>query len=411
MAKRRKQRPGQIGDYWISLRPNSPIYCRTWFDPISRQTRRASLGTTDLHEAEIELARWITVNGRLHQERPADVPLETVLVRYWERHGRKVAMAASLRANLGYWSTYFPGATVGEVTVSSQHEFVDWLKAKRVARTGEPYSSSYVKKIVAAGAAALRDAHQRGQLTAIPPLVQVKEHRPQLCRLEVGGVATLLDAIQTDHLYMFVMLALNTLSRPGALFELHREQCSLVDRLIFLNPPGREQTRKFRPVVPITETLYPLIKDASPGLLVHWRGKPVRQIDRVWRETIARAGLGAGVDRMTLRRTMARELRRRGVQPWDLGGIMGHKAKDHDTTEIYAAYDPNYLAAAVAAIDGFMSEIGRVAARPIIRSKHQERSSCVLVPFPEGACPQGKAGAGEGTRTLDIQLGKLSFYL
>ena len=137
----------------------------------------------------------------------------------------------------------------------------------------------------------------------------------------------------------------------------------------------------------------------------------MRQIDRVWRETIARAGIGAGVDRMTLRRTMARELRRRGIQPWDLGGIMGHKAQHHDTTEIYAAYDPNYLSLAVAAIDGFMSDVGRVAARPIIRSKPHERSSSVLVPFPEGANPQGKVGAGEGNRTLDIQLGKLSFYL
>ena len=62
-------------------------------------------------------------------------------------------------------------------------------------------------------------------------------------------MAALLDATQADHLYMFVMLALNTLSRPGALLELRREQCSLVDRLIFLNPEGREQTRKFRPVV------------------------------------------------------------------------------------------------------------------------------------------------------------------
>jgi integrase len=209
---------------------------------------------------------------------------------------------------------------------------------------------------------------------------------------------------------MFTMLALNTLSRPGALLELRRAQCSLGDRLIFLNPEGREQTRKFRPVVPITETLYPLIKAAPPGLLVHWRGKPVRQIDRAWRETVARAGLGQGIDRMTLRRTMARELRRRGVQPWDVGGIMGHRSKEHDTTEIYAEYDPNYLSRAVAAIDGFMSDVGRVAARPIVRSYTEERSSSVLVPFRESVTSRGSVGAGDGNRTHDIQLGKLSFY-
>jgi integrase len=305
--------------------------------------RRASLGTTDPRQAEIELAKWITLNGDLNHERPAEVPLEAVLVRYWERHARHVPMATSLKANLAFWSEFFPAALVAEVTVARQHQFVDWLKAKRVARTGQPYSSSYIKKIVAAGAAALRDAHGRGELESIPALIEVKEHRPSMRRLEVSEVAALLDAIRADHLYMFVMLALNTLSRPGALLELRREQCSLRDRLIFLNPDGREQTRKFRPVVPITDTLYPLIEAAGPGLLVQWRGKPVRQLSRVWRETVERAGLGPGADRMTLRRTMARELRRRGVQPWDLGGLMGHKAKDHDTTEIYAAYDPKYL--------------------------------------------------------------------
>ena len=105
----------------------------------------------------------------------------------------------------------------------------------------------------------------------------------------------------------------------------------------------------------------------------------MRQLDRVWRETVTRAGLGEGVDRMTLRRTMARELRRRKVQPWDVAGIMGHTSETYDVTEIYAEYDPEYLSRAVAAIDGFMRDVGRVATRPIIRLPNPERSSSVLV--------------------------------
>ena len=86
-----KRRHGKIGDYWISQRPNSPVYCRTWFDPVSRQTRRASLCTTDPRQAEIELAKWITLNADFNRERSVTVPLEAVLVRYWERHGRQGA--------------------------------------------------------------------------------------------------------------------------------------------------------------------------------------------------------------------------------------------------------------------------------------------------------------------------------
>ncbi len=53
---------------------------------------------------------------------------------------------------------------------------------------------------------------------------------------------------------------------------------------------------------------------------------------------------------------MARELRRRSVQPWDLAGLMGHTSNE-STTEIYAEYDPGYLKEAVEAIDSCMTEI------------------------------------------------------
>ena len=411
MPRREKEHPGQVGDYWLSYRPNSPYVCRTWFDKAGGQTRRRSLGTTDFREAKLRLAQWVTVHGSMHQERPADVPLATLLVRYWERHGSKAAMAPSIKAHLACWAEFFGEATVAELTADRQERFLDWLRAKRCARnSARPYSSSTLRKIIAAGAAALHQAHKRQEIAAVLPIVKVEERNPRMRRLEVAEVAAFLDAIEADHLYLFVMLALNTLSRPGALLELRREQCSLVDRLIFLNPDGREQTKKFRPVVPITDTLLPLIKAAPPGPLVQWRGRPVRQLDRVWRETVARAELGEGVDRMTLRRTMARELRRRGVPPWDASGIMGHASETYDTTEIYAEYDPNYLSRAVAAIDGFMSDVGRVAARPTIRLPQQERSSSVLAPFPETTTTPGKTGAGDGNRTHDIQLGKLSFY-
>ncbi len=50
---RTKQRPGQIGDYWLSKRERSDLWYRTWYDPKSRNTRRASLGTADFDEAQL----------------------------------------------------------------------------------------------------------------------------------------------------------------------------------------------------------------------------------------------------------------------------------------------------------------------------------------------------------------------
>ncbi len=68
---------------------------------------------------------------------------------------------------------------------------------------------------------------------------------------------------------------------------------------------------------------------------------------------------------------MARELRRRGVQPWDLAGLMGHTSRE-TTTEIYAEYDPSYLTKAVEVIDSCMTEI-------MMRTESKGlRASCVL---------------------------------
>ena len=361
MPKSKKE--GQIGDYWLTQRAGRPSYYRTWFDPQSRQTRRASLGTSDLREAQLRLAEWVSKHARMDNEPVGETLLETVLLRYWEGHAKHIKSARSQRASLRYWSTFFAGAMISELTIERQEQFVGWLRQMKL-------SPSTVKKVVGVARWALNRAYERQEISAPPSIVRVKEPPRAMRRLDTREVQALVEeSRQTPHLHMFVMLALNTLSRPGALLELTRTQCDLDRSLIYLNPPGREQTKKRRPVVPITATLRPYIEACQMGYLVQYRGKPVESIKNAWRKAIKRAGLGGDVVPMTLRRTMARELRRRGVQAWDVAGIMGHRM-DERVTEIYAEYDPGYLKQAVEAIDSYMGEVVRV--EPRIRLVAQE---------------------------------------
>jgi hypothetical protein len=62
MPNRSSRHPGAIAGFWLSIRPGSAMWCRTWFDATTRQTRRASLGTDDVEAAGRELAGWITKN-------------------------------------------------------------------------------------------------------------------------------------------------------------------------------------------------------------------------------------------------------------------------------------------------------------------------------------------------------------
>ena len=48
---------------------------------------------------------------------------------------------------------------------------------------------------------------------------------------------------------------------------------------------------------------------------------------------------------------MARWLRKEGVSAWEVAAQLGHKQRDISTTEIYAPFSPDYLEAAVRAID------------------------------------------------------------
>ncbi len=72
--------------------------------------------------------------------------------------------------------------------------------------------------------------------------------------------------------------------------------------------------------------------------------------------------------------TMAKELRKRGVPPWELQGMLGHKAGGFRTTEIYAKYDPSYMSTARKAIDEIMREIQGKCSTQIILKNHAAKN-------------------------------------
>src|SRR5262245_42622525 len=128
----------------------------------------------------------------------------------------------------------------------------------------------------------------------------------------------LVEAARVPHLLTFCMISLNTLARPDAVLDLSPSQVDIHRRLIKLNPEGGRQTKKYRPVVPISETLLPWLLKYSGPRYVLYHGKPVAS---------------------------------------EAKGFMGHKNDTARTTERYARFRPDHLGQAVKAIDAYFTDL------------------------------------------------------
>jgi len=368
----------QIGDYWLSKRQNSPNWCRTWFDRDTRQTRRVSLGTGDFERAKVLLAQWVTTHGDWSQTGAGDVMLADVFTRYHEQHVRhEVAQPDSQRRSLYIVLEAAPEATVADFGLERQERIV-----RRLRDAG--YRNGTIKRSMAAAHAALNWAWRRELVDRVPPAVTVPEDPPRERVLSVDELAALWDAAAYPHQRMFLLLLVGTAARPGAVLDLTRFQCDLERGLIDLNPSGRAQTAKRRPVVPMAEPLRPWIAACKPGHLVHWQGQAVASMKKSWQRMRAAAGLDDAVVPYVVRHTVASELRARGVPELEIAGMLGHHMPNVRTTGRYAKYSPSYLGEARGALDALLKEWGRAATRPLIWNPVRVRSVADEAQEPNG---------------------------
>lgn len=421
MSRKHNERLGQLGDYWLSRRGNSPMWCRTWFDPKSRQTKRASLGTEDFQEAQLRLAEWVTTSAKMEGGRPQDVPLETVLLRYYHQHARHLRSADQARYALDRWSSFFAEALVSEVTPDRLRTFAGGM-------VKEGLSSGYIRRTLAIGQAALNRAHREGEITAVPrvDLGLAPEGDPRERLMTPEEARQLFAAVRHEWEFKYLMLAIGTAARPEAVLELTAFQCDVESRLIRLNPPGRPQNKKRRPTIPMAEALVPVLTGLPPGHVVRYvtvkkregkkveKARPLGSIRTTFRRLTARARqmvrdeaaeaarrlrrTGRRGEALSLlqearrraealleitpyviRHTVASEMRRRSVPVWEVAGFLGHSS-GYRTTERYAKYGADHLSGAVRAIDDYFADLG-VAEQPRPdQSVTRLRASSVLVP-------------------------------
>jgi integrase len=165
-------------------------------------------------------------------------------------------------------------------------------------------------------------------------------------------VDTLLEHVETPHVRLFIILAITTGARMSAILELGWDQVDFKLRRINFNSPGRQQTNKRRPVVPLNDRAYAALEEAARGALsdhvIEWDSKPVKSIKKAIRMAAVRSGIRCSPH--VFRHTAAVWMAQADVPMQMIAQYLGHTST-RVTERTYARYSPSFMKDAAAALE------------------------------------------------------------
>lgn len=176
---------------------------------------------------------------------------------------------------------------------------------------------------------------------------------PQERHLTRAEYKKLLAAAEASpHVYMFIVLALNTAGRAEALLELTWDRADPEGNEIDLRKgTGRRKGRARVPInAPLREALRSAKKAALTDYVIEYGEKPVGSIKKGFQNACARAKLKGVVTPHVLRHTAAVWMAEKGVPMAEIAQFLGH-TNSRITEKVYARFTPGYLARAAKALE------------------------------------------------------------
>ena len=320
--------------------------------------------TDEVAAAQAYFRDWLQARARTRSNAPADpdhVWVAHVIEDYVTEHGGDVASVESLAICARPLLYFFRADTIATMTPNRVQAYSDWRRLHSLRVVDKDTGTvEVVQRVISDGtiirelAGTLRPAIQH----AIKQrrLIQGVYHVPvptappgRQYWITRSEAARLLWEMRRDkrsrlHLPLYAMIALYTGQRRRAILDLTWAQVDLVRGRIDFNPPGRPQTTKQRPIIPIP---YPLLavlrraqKRASSIFVIAYRGKPVRDVKTGFNSAAERAQVPDCTSH-TLRHTAGTWMAQRGVPLREIAGYLGHS--EQRTTELYAHHHPDFM--------------------------------------------------------------------
>jgi integrase len=162
----------------------------------------------------------------------------------------------------------------------------------------------------------------------------------------------LLAHVETPHVRLFIILAITTGARMGALLDLRWDQVDFKHRTINFNQAGREQSNKRRPEVPLNARAFEALEEAAAGALtdwvIEWDHHPVKSIKKAIRMAAKRSGVPCSPH--VFRHTAGVWMAQADVPMQKISQFLGHTST-RVTERTYARYSPSFMKDAAAALE------------------------------------------------------------
>lgn len=380
----------------------SPFLYIKWYDPDTGHFRTKSTRTADIEKAEEQLdihfvqrergQRICDTCGQLIASAPPH-PIVDAISNYLISV-RKKSSVKSIRSRLSHVSNYLIetdrlGAVCTDVTEEWIDEFRDWAFETPVMSTAGNIvgdrSAGTVEGSVRMLSAAINHAFERkdtlfeAAFKAKKPeeVSETPEYRADIPKLAemfnyclrpkrekgISDKAYERQLAMRESLLRFLRISVASWCRPDAAYDFSTDpalrQWYPDIKALALNPKGRQQTTKYRPVVPVPMQFADHLAQAPKGFYVgvsSVRTAFERMQDKL---NLPRDG---ETGQKLIRRSMSKLARSRlGEVLWIEGQMMlGHRVHSK-TSDIYAAFEAGYLTNVLAVTEQIIEEIEALA--------------------------------------------------
>jgi integrase len=310
---------------------------------------------------------WLRERRRAARSGPGDpdqVRVADVLDDYAREHGGAVASRPALAFAIEPLRVFFGEDTMATLTPERTKEYWTWrgehsIRAVNRARTeveivdGGVTAGTIIRELGGTLRPAIRHAVEQRRLVPGSYYIPVPSAPPGrdywITRSEAARLLweTRRDRRSRLHLPLYVLLALYTGQRRGAILDLTWKQVDLIRGQIDFNAPGRVQTKKRRPRIPIPRGLLAALRRAHRRAtcdhVISYLGNPVADVKTGFNSAAARAGIPECTSHV-LRHTAGTLMAQRGVPLREIAGWLGHS--ESRTTELYCHHSPAFMTAA-----------------------------------------------------------------